>query len=95
MHAVRQIWVNPMLCPAPSEVNYPSIIIPIDKDIVRLCITPYYPNIVKFLDGVFDLACPFFPPRKCDGVDVNQTESRSVWIRRDVGQKNPQDTVIP
>ncbi len=83
-----------MFCPAPSEVYYPSIIIPIDEDIVRLRITPYYPNIVKFLDDVFDLACSFLPLRECDGVDVNQTKSRSFWIQRDVGQENPGDTVI-
>ena len=61
-----------MFCPAPSEVNYPSVIISIDEDIVRLRITLYYLNIVEFLDDVFDLACPYLPPRECDGVDVNQ-----------------------
>jgi len=67
----NKIWVNPMFCPAACEVNYPSIIISIDKDIVRLRITPYYPNILKFLDDVFNLTCQFLPSRKYDGVDVN------------------------
>lgn len=45
-----------MFCPAASEVNYPIVVVPIDEDIVHFRITPYYPNIVEFLDDVCDLA---------------------------------------
>ena len=41
-----------MFCPASSEVNYPSIVASVDEDIVRLRITPYYSNIMKFLDDL-------------------------------------------
>ncbi len=50
---------------------------------------------MKFLDDLFDLAGPFLPPRECDGADVNQTKSRNFWIRRDVGYKNPNGSIIP
>ena len=48
-----------MFCTAPSGVNYPSIIVSIDENIVRLRIISYYLNVVKFLDNVFDLTCHF------------------------------------
>lgn len=60
-----------MFCLTPFEVNYLSIIIFIDKNIVRLRITLYYLNIVKFFDGIFDLVCLFLFSRECDGVNIN------------------------
>ncbi len=62
-----------MFCPASSEVNYPSIVASVDEDIVRLRITPYYSNIMKFLDDLFDLAGPFLPPRECESATVKST----------------------
>ena len=51
-----------MFCPASSEGNYPSVVVSVDENIVRPRITPYYSDIRKCLDGLFDLACPFLLP---------------------------------
>lgn len=83
-----------MFCSALSEVNYSSVIIFIDEDIVCLHITSYYLNIVKFLDDVFNLTCLFLSLRKCDNVNVNQIKSQSFWIQCDVSQENSENTVI-